>query len=164
MPSFEDIQAEIENVLSVDDGTLFEADSAMVDAYLEELASAEAGKIDAFCRYIRMKAAAADAKREEAGRLMESARSDENTINFLKMRYLMVMQRHGLQKISGSAYKVSVRSCDIVQITDEKALPQQYITEKVTTAPDKVALRDALKNGEAIPGAQLAKSYSLRVA
>jgi hypothetical protein len=45
MPSFEDIQTEIENVLSVDDGTLFEADSAAVDVYLEELASAEAGKI-----------------------------------------------------------------------------------------------------------------------
>ena len=164
MPSLADIEHEIENVLSVDDGTLFDAESAAVDTYLEELANAEAEKIDNFCRYIRMKAADAAAKREEAGRLMNSARSDENTVAFLKARYVAVMRKHGLQKIKGAAYKISMRASDVVSITNEDKLPPEFMRVKTSTEPDKAAIKAALKDGQEIPGAELAKSYSLQVA
>ena len=164
MPSLADIEHEIENILSVDDGTLFDADSAAVDAYLDELATAEADKIDNFCRYIRMRQAAAAAKREEAGRLMDSARRDENTVAFLKARYVRVMQLHGLQKIKGAAYKLSLRASDVVSITNEDKLPPEYMHTMTYAVPDKTAIKAALKEGQEIPGAELTKSYSLQVA
>ena len=98
----------------------------------------------------------------EAKRLAARAKAAENRINYLKMRYLQIMQQHGLKKIAGKVYTLSVRETPVVQIDDEKLLPEQYMTEKVTASPNKQLLKDALKSGVAIPGARLATSYSLQ--
>lgn len=163
MAKFADIEHEIENVLdSFSDAEMTPEQQAAVDAYIAELSSAEADKIDAFCRFIRMKTATAEAKKKEADRLAASAKSDLNSVAYLKTRYLQTMQEHGLQKVKGNAYALSIRTAESVQIDDEKALPAEYITEKITVSPNKLMLKDALKSGIEIPGARLATSYSLQ--
>lgn len=161
---FEDIQAEIDNVLDVDTESLTPEQIEAFDAYLADLAAAEADKIDSFCRFIRMKLASAEAKRAEARRLAQSADSDENTAKYLKTRYLEIMQQHGLKTVRGGAYKLSIRATPYVQIVNFDELPKEYITEKITQSADKLRLRDDLKTGKAIPGATLGQSFSLQVA
>jgi hypothetical protein len=161
---FENIEQEIDNILDLDASEMTPEQQAAVDAYLEELAGQEAGAVDGFARYVRMKIAMAAAKREEAQRLMQSARSDEGSANYLKMRFIQVMQARNLTRVKGHAYKVSIRSTPVVQIFDEKALPEQYVKTTTTTVPDKLALRDALKGGAEIPGAALSQSLTLQVA
>ena len=161
---FADIQEEIANMLDVPDTELSEEQIEIMNSYLDELATQEESKVDSFGQFLRIESARAEALRAESQRLAARARAAENRINFLKMKYMQIMDQHGLKKVNGQVYSISVRTTDVVQITDEAALPPQYITEKITTAPDKTALRDALKAGAAVPGAQLAKSYSLRVA
>ena len=117
---FENIQSEIDNILDLDASEMTPEQQASVDAYLEELAGQEAGAVDGFARYIRMKIAMAAAKREEAQRLMQSARSDEGSANYLKMRFLQVMQARNLTRVKGNAYKVSIRSTPVVQILTKK--------------------------------------------
>jgi hypothetical protein len=161
---FADIQEEIANMLDVPDTELSEEQIEIMNSYLDELADQEESKVDSFGQFLRIESARAEALRAESQRLAARARTAENRINFLKMKYMQIMDQHGLKKVNGQVYSISVRATDIVQITDEAVLPQEYVTQKVTTAPDKTALRDALKQGQTIPGAQLAKSYSLRVA
>lgn len=45
-----------------------------------------------------------------------------------------------------------------VIVTSEADLPSKYLVEKVSVAPDKRALLEALKAGEAVPGATLSNT------
>lgn len=164
MPSFVAVQEEISAMLSVPDEDLTEEQRALMCEYLDELGSQEQDKVDAFAQFVRMESARADALKAEAARLASKARTAANRIAFLKERYLDAMQRNGLQKIRGQVYALSVRKTDIVNILNEAKLPPEYIRVKTTAEPDKTAIKAALKEGQAIPGAELTKSYSLQVA
>lgn len=164
MPTFSAIEQEISNMLDIPDEKLDEKQRLALDAYLEELGSQEQEKVDNFAQFIRIEGARAEALKAEAARLASKARTAANRIAYLKDRYLDAMQRNGLQKVRGQIYAISVRASDIVTITNEAILPEKFVMEKTTIMPDKMAIKDALKKGEAIPGAILDKSYSLRVA
>lgn len=164
MPTFSAIEQEISNMLDIPDEELDEKQRLALDAYLEELGSQEQEKVDNFAQFIRIEGARAEALKTEAARLASKARTAANRIAYLKDRYLDAMQRNGLQKVRGQIYAISVRASDIVIITNEVMLPEQFVTEKTTIMPDKLAIKDALKKGETVPGAKLDKSYSLRVA
>jgi hypothetical protein len=133
-------------------------------SYLDELGGQEADKVDAFGSFLRLESARAEALKAEAQRLASKARTAANRIAFLKAKYMDAMQRNGLRQVRGQVYALTVRSTDIVTITNEAILPERFVVEKTTIMPDKMAIKDALKKGEDIPGAILDKSYSLRVA
>ena len=162
--TFAQIQEEIAGMLDIPDDELNEEQRLALDAYLEELGSQEQEKVDNFAQFVRIEGARAEALKTEAARLASKARTAANRISYLKERYLDAMQRNGLQKVRGQIYALSVRASDVVTITNEAILPEKYVMEKTTIMPDKLAIRDALKKGEAVPGAILDKSYSLRVA
>lgn len=162
--TFAQIQEEIAGMLDIPDDELNEEQRLALDAYLEELGSQEQEKVDNFAQFIRIEGARAEALKAEAARLASKARTAANRISYLKERYLDAMQRNGLQKVRGQIYAISVRTSDIVTITNEAILPEKFVMEKTTIMPDKLAIKDALKKGESVPGAILDKSYSLRVA
>ena len=173
LPSFESIQAEIQNILETYDSadndlgeyslTLNEDQQAELDAYLEMLGTQEAEKVDGFAQFIRMSEAQQSALKSEADRLMKRAKTLENTRNYLKMRYLQVMEKHGLKKISGKAYTLYRRATKCVQIVDESIVPAGVKREKTIVEPDKRIIMELLKDGQQVPGCQLAESVSLQV-
>jgi hypothetical protein len=162
--TFAQIQEEIAGMLDIPDDELNEEQRLALDAYLEELGSQEQEKVDNFAQFVRIEGARAEALKAEAARLASKARTAANRISYLKERYLDAMQRNGLQKVRGQIYALSVRASDVVTITNEAILPEKFVLEKTTIMPDKLAIKDALKKGESVPGAILDKSYSLRVA
>lgn len=162
--TFSQIQEEIRNMLDVPDDELTDEQRETLCAYLDELGDQEASKVDSFGEFIRLESARAEALKAEAQRLANKARTAANRISFLKSRYLDAMQRNGLTNVRGQVYALSVRATDVVTITNEVMLPKRFVVEKTTIMPDKMAIKDALKKGEDIPGAILDKSYSLRVA
>ncbi len=163
MPSFSDIQDEISSMLSIPDEDLTPEQRAAMSAYLDELAGQEADKVDAFGSFIRVESARAEACKKEAQRLTSKAKTAEGRIAYLKHMYLCTMQSNGLKKVQGSAYTLSIREADSVDVTDVTSLPDIYIRRKETVEPDKVVLREALKGGIEIPGAVLVKTQSLQV-
>lgn len=173
LPSFEAIQSEIQNILETYDSTdndlgeysltLNEEQQAELDAYLEMLGTQEAEKVDGFAQFLRMSEAQQAALKAEADRLAKRAKSLENTRNYLKMRYLQVMEDHGLKKVSGSTYTLSRRATKCVQIINEKDIPDELWREKVTREPAKQDIIALLKSGQEVPGCQLAESVSLQV-
>lgn len=50
-----------------------------------------------------------------------------------------------------------------VDVEDMDALPREYVREKVTTSPDKTAIKKAIKAGEEVKGARLVSYPSLTV-
>lgn len=50
-----------------------------------------------------------------------------------------------------------------VNIIDEAQIPTLFIKEKITKSVDKVAIKNAIKKGVEVPGAELVQSYSLVV-
>lgn len=164
MPSFSQIQEEVRAMLDIDESELTDEQKETLCAYLDELGDQEASKVDSFGQFLRIESARAEALKAEAARLASKARTAANRIAFLKAKYLDTMQRNGLTNVRGQVYALSVRATDVVTITNEAILPERYVVEKTMIMPDKMAIKDALKKGEAIPGAILDKSYSLRVA
>ena len=163
MTTFSNIQDEISSMLSIPDEDLTDEQRAAMDAYLNDLAGAEASKVDAFGQFVRLESAKADACKKEAQRLANKAKTAEGRISYLKHMYLCTMQTNGLKKVQGSAYTLSIREADSVDVTDINALPDLYLRRKETVEPDKVVLREALKGGICIPGAALVKTQSLMV-
>lgn len=163
MPTFEQIQEEISAMLSIPDEDLTDQQRAAMEEYLNDLAGQEADKVDAFGSFIRVESARAEACKKEAQRLASKAKTAEGRIAYLKHMYLCTMQSAGLKKVQGSAYTLSIREADSVDVTDVAELPELYVRRKETVEPDKVVLREALKGGIEIPGAVLVKTQSLQV-
>lgn len=68
------------------------------------------------------------------------------------------------EKFSSAKCAISFRRTpERVEIADESAIPAQYFREQVVKAPDKNAIKAALKNGESIAGCALVSSLSMSV-
>ena len=158
-----DIENEIANVLDLDEAELTEEQRVALDGYLAELAGQESAKIDSFAQFVRLQAERASALDAESKRLARRAKSIERSLAYLKGSYLGTMQDHGLKKVSGNVYTLSIRSTPVVRIDNESAVPAQYWREKVERSVDKVAIRDAINNGLDVAGASMGESISLQV-
>lgn len=163
--SFENIQEEIASMLSIDDGDLSESQRLALDAYLDELAEQEAGKVDSFARFITLQTATAEACKAEAARLAKKAKTIEGRVGWLKEKYLEIMNRHNLKKITGKAYTLSARPAEKVLVEDMAALEKlpAFVRTRTTVEPDKGMIREALKAGQKIPGCSLIQTWSLRI-
>lgn len=59
--------------------------------------------------------------------------------------------------------KISYRKSDSVEITNFDLLPSMYIKKKVEESPDKVAIKDAIKNGKNVSGAKITTNYNIQI-
>jgi hypothetical protein len=141
-----------------------EADHAQAISDLEEARAAEEShrealhrKADATCWVIeRLRAEAAyhqaQSKRFSALTAAETSRADslESTLISLLTRLFPQATRFQFPD-----HTLTSRKSQAVAITDESALPSQWLTVKTSTQPDKAAIKEALKAGHLIPGAHL---------
>lgn len=165
MPTFAQIQEEITNMLAIPDAQLTDRQKAAMDAYLDELGSQEASKVDAFAQFLRMEAACLEACKDESRRLFEKARTIENRIKYLKGLFAATMAENGLKKVSGNAYSLGLRSYESVDVSDISLIEKDHRFTRTTTIveADKKAIKDALKAGQKVPGCSLKKTLSLVV-
>ena len=115
----------------------------------------EAGLHDALAAMIR-KAQEAEAFEEACASLIaaKSARRSRFGQQSIALRdaVLSLMQAAGLRKLEMPDFTASVaQGRGKVVITDEAALPDQFF--RVSRAPNKTAVSDALKDGQTVPGA-----------
>lgn len=67
---------------------------------------------------------------------------------------MALMDAVGMRKLEQPDFTAGVRNTPAkVVVTDEAAIPDNYC--KITRAPNKLALRDALERGQEIPGVSL---------
>lgn len=96
------------------------------------------------------------AKREYE-RLVALAEADERKAQRMENLLIDVLTKlePGQTRFELPRYRISARSSVSVEITDEDLIPEDMLRVKTTTAPDKALIKQAIKEGQEIPGAQL---------
>lgn len=135
-----------------------ETGEVLDDGAFDALAEAREKKIEGVGLMVKSKAALVAELKEEKKRITDRIAVLENqnrgTREFLA-RYL------GGKKFETARVRYSYRKATAVQIEDATKIPEKYIRTKITKEPDKVAIKDALKAGEEVPGAELREGANL---
>lgn len=100
----------------------------------------------------------AKARKSQCERVQRVA---ENAVKRMKERIAQAMEEYNLPKVEIGMHKLSFRTSQAVEITDETKIPNDYI--KVATSVDKKKLRDDLLAGVVVEGAELKTKKSLQV-
>lgn len=95
-----------------------------------------------------------EAIQSQIDRLTERKRIINNRKEGLKEYLRTNMDAAGITKITHPLFTITCgKGKPIVVIDDEKAIPDDFVNVKVTSAPDKAAIAKALKDGQEVPGA-----------
>lgn len=128
---------------------------------LDELNDAFETKAEAVACYIKELYADVKALKEEEDTLKARRLTTEKRAKSL-MQYLSgCMSQVGKDKMQTPRCALSFRRSTQVHILDESKLPESLL--KVKTEPDKTAIKDLLKNGTAVEGAELISVRNLQI-
>ena len=127
--------------------------------------AALAAKADATCWVIEHLRGQAAYRQQQAKRLTELSRSDASRADALEDSLVLVLTR--LQptstRFSFPNHELTSRKSQAVEIEDEDALAPEWLSFSTTSKPDKSAIKEALKAGQQITGAQLLSRRSWRI-
>ena len=131
-----------------------------IGQYLSQLEMEKEQKIDNCVLYIKSLDYEESALKEEIKRLKERLDSKTKRKESLKEYVSAVLNG---QKRETAQYKLSYRNSQSVEVSDVSKIPKQFVKIKTEVAPDKVAIKAALKAGEAVDGAQLVDKVSMQI-
>ncbi len=108
--------------------------------------------------------ATAKAIKEAEQQMARRRKAIENRARWIKDYLKANMEAAGITKIESPWFNLSIqKNPPSVDVVDETALPDDYKTEVVTVKIDKAAIKEALKEGEEVPGAVLRQGTRLAV-
>lgn len=99
----------------------------------------------------------------EIKRLKAMKEARERNLDRLKSNVLAAMQAAGVEKIESPIFKLSVRRSEAVEVSMVELLPDEFTTIKTTVNPNKVAIKNAIKEGKSVTGATIVENYSLQI-
>jgi len=122
-------------------------------------------KADATCWVIEHLRGQAAYRQQQSKRLIELARSDAGRADALEesLVFVLTQLQPAATRFSFPNYELSSRKSTAVVIDDEEALDSEWLTVTTTSKPDKNAIKEALKAGRQITGAQLLNRRSWRI-
>lgn len=118
-------------------------------------------KVEGYATSIHRFDALAEAADAEIKRLTAIKKSAQGAQKRLKDTLAYAMDTFGYDKYDLGLHKLSFRSSQAVNITDENLIPNNYI--KVETKIDKESLKRDLKAGLVIEGATLVTNKNLQI-
>jgi hypothetical protein len=157
---------QISNEFLVIQNQLIEQDGEFTDDQFNALAINEAeleNKAVGYSFVIKDLDDDVEAINNEIKRLTQLKKARENAADRLKTTISNAMNLYGRDEIKTAIVKLSFRASESVFCDDVNALPAEYKTIKVTEAADKVKIKEALKNGEAVVGCSLVSNKSLQI-
>lgn len=86
-----------------------------------------------------------------------------NSIDRLKNNLSQAMQMFEVTELKTPLLKINFRKSESVEIEDLALLDSNYIKVVTTKTADKVAIKDAIKNGENVQGAILVTNQNLQI-
>jgi hypothetical protein len=127
--------------------------------------AALAAKADATCWVIEHLRGQAAYRQQQAKRLGDLARSDASRADALEesLVFVLTQLQPTATRFSFPNHELSSRRTSAVVIVDEQALDSEWLNVTTTSKPDKAAIKEALKAGRQITGAQLLSRRSWRI-
>ena len=135
-------------------------DEQIFNDTLEAMGAGE--KIESYCKLIKQFQSDAEMFKTEIDRLTARKKTAENGVERLKAALLLFMQQTGQDKVKAGSFAVSTATTQAVNITDEKSIPCIYLVEQPPKI-DKAGIKNALKAGEQINGAELIYNTGVRI-
>lgn len=110
-------------------------------------------KLELSCEYFKKK----------ENEIRDARKAYENFILRLKENLKFTMESMTVSELKGHDYRFKLsRAKAKVVITNEGAIPSDYVREKITYEVNKDAIKKAIDEGIVVPGASLEESVSLR--
>ena len=155
--------------------TLFEIDKAILEFHfeideetgeilnadaLDELQMARNDKIENVGLWIKNLNAEAAAVKAEKDAMADRQKRLEKKAESLKnyLAYALNGQKFSTPKVA-----MTFRKSESVNITDENAVPEEYLNITIVSKPDKKSIKDALKEGKEISGAELVTKNNIQI-
>ena len=115
-------------------------------------------------KFLRNMEAAAEAIKNAEAEMARRRRSLENRVKWMKDYLKGSMEHTGITKIECPYFKLSIqKNPPAVNILDESAIPEEFKEQVITWKIDKTAIKEVLKSGEAVPGAELVNGTRLAI-
>jgi hypothetical protein len=99
----------------------------------------------------------------EIKRLQAMKKTRENASERLKANIKHAMELFNIDEIKTPLVKINFRKSEAVEVDDVNQLPAPYKVVKVTEQADKVAIKEAIKNGADIIGCRIATHRNLQI-
>lgn len=117
-------------------------------------------KVENYVKIIKNTEADVEARKNEIKRLTELNRADKRKIERMEENLKESMVVTGHEQVDTTLFKVSFRKSEAVEV-DDLLLPEAY--KVATYKPDKKRLKEDLKNGLEILGAELVERKNLSI-
>ena len=132
---------------------------AMMTA-LDELQGELTEKADNIVRYMRNLNAEAEALKAEETALYKKRKAVENKAERLKAYLAAQMTLCGLKELKAGLFKLRFQpTTPAISIIDESALPEKFWI--VWREASKQAIKEAIRNGEEVPGIEIQRGEAL---
>ena len=152
------------NLYEIDKGILecIDAETGEVidPVRLENLQMERNQKIENVALWVKNLLSDADAIKGEKDALADREAKCRKKAEDLKLWLSKVLEG---QKFSTAKCAVSFRRSEQVEIYDENAIPKDFFVEAVVRRPDKVSIKERLKNGEDIIGCRLVENQNIQI-
>ena len=127
--------------------------------------AALAAKADATCWVIEHLRGQAAYRQQQAKRLNALASGDASRADSLEesLVFVLTQLQPAATRFSFPNHELTSRKSSAVVIDDEQALDPEWLSFTTTSKPDKAAIKEALKAGQQITGAQLLSRRSWRI-
>lgn len=153
-------------VLTVlENGLIFDPETGEIlfdEDNFDELEGARKDKMENVALYIKGLEADAAAIRAEEKALAERRSIKERKAERLRDYLTRSMRTLGDPKLETPRVAISFRKSQVVEVWDERELPEDY-WKHPEPQPDKTAIKQAIKAGWSVPGADLVERQNLQI-
>ena len=121
------------------------------------------GKVEDYCHVIYQLNADVDMYDKEIERLKAKKDAAKKGVDRMKAALSAYMMAADKKKLAAGTFSLSFRKSESVIVTDQAAVPTEYLKEKTTISVDKTAIKAAIKSGQAVAGAELQENQNLQI-
>lgn len=130
---------------------------------LDSIEDAIENKAENIAKLIRNLESDVSAYKEEEDRLKTKRQATENKVKWLKTYLEDNMKLTGKTKFKSGMFNFSIQKNPAsVNITDEKIIPVEFLIQQPPKV-DKTSIKEILKRGIEVPGAELKQTEGLRI-
>ncbi len=140
-----------------------ELDPEVMKDTLDSIEDAIENKAENIAKLIRNLESDVSAYKEEEDRLKTKRQATENKVKWLKTYLEDNMKLTGKTKFKSGMFNFSIQKNPAsVNILDERVIPEEFLIQQPPKV-DKTSLKEILKRGIEVPGAELKQTEGLRI-
>lgn len=154
MASLYEIDFEIMNCIDFETGEVVDVEK------LTELQMEREHKIESVALWVKNLRAEAAAYKAEKDAFAKREKRAKNKVESLEKWLTNALNG---EKLTTNRVAVSFRKSKRVEVLDDSKIPENYMTETVTIAPDKKGIREAIEYGLKVPGCELVERNNIQI-